>query len=256
LKRIRDFYEREALSLKDHQRKMYLGNPWNRFQHGTRLSEILKIVKDIVFRDLLEVGCAEGHYLKFIANTKDSQNLYWVGLDIAKNYLIKAKKRGCNSLILGDAHNLPFRENSFDLVLCSELLEHLVDPKRAFMETARVSRRHILISVAGENLFAYFLRILRLMKVGDPYAEGHGHINEMKISEIVFQWSPEAGCKAIRTFATCYFPIRFLRSHKAPSFLIHIIGFLDRMLGKLAVIKELATTQIALLAKSANAVES
>ena len=42
--------------------------------------------------------------------------------------------------VLGDAHNLPFPGASFDLVLCSEVLEHLKNPPQAISEFMRVLR--------------------------------------------------------------------------------------------------------------------
>lgn len=71
------------------------------------------------------------------------------------------------SWIIGDAHRLPFKDNSFDLVLCSEVLAHLPNPKEAFIEVARLSREYLLVSVASENLFYYFARRLRLVKPVD-----------------------------------------------------------------------------------------
>jgi SAM-dependent methyltransferase len=40
--------------------------------------------------------------------------------------------------VLGDAHALPFPDASFSVVLCTEVLEHLEDPKQAIKEMARV----------------------------------------------------------------------------------------------------------------------
>lgn len=40
--------------------------------------------------------------------------------------------------VVGDAHNLPFEDQSFDAVLCAEVLEHLIDPMQAISEMRRV----------------------------------------------------------------------------------------------------------------------
>ncbi len=42
--------------------------------------------------------------------------------------------------IVGDAHNLPFENNEFEVVLCTEVLEHLEDPRKALEEMRRVLR--------------------------------------------------------------------------------------------------------------------
>jgi len=43
--------------------------------------------------------------------------------------------------IVADAHNLPFKDGEFEFVLCTEVLEHLKDPKRAISEMNRVLNR-------------------------------------------------------------------------------------------------------------------
>jgi SAM-dependent methyltransferase len=53
----------------------------------------------------------------------------------------------------GDATRLPFRDGQFDLVVCVEVLEHLHDPAAGLRELARVSSRHLLLSVPHEPFF-------------------------------------------------------------------------------------------------------
>ena len=40
--------------------------------------------------------------------------------------------------VVGDAHSLPFKNDSFDVVLATEVLEHLKEPQRALNEMKRV----------------------------------------------------------------------------------------------------------------------
>jgi len=48
------------------------------------------------------------------------------------------------NFIQGDAHNLPFEDNSFDLTIMSHISEHLLNPYKAFEEAYRVSTRTIV----------------------------------------------------------------------------------------------------------------
>jgi SAM-dependent methyltransferase len=43
--------------------------------------------------------------------------------------------------VIGDVHNLPFRRDGFDLVICSHVLEHVSDPGAALDELLRVGQR-------------------------------------------------------------------------------------------------------------------
>lgn len=251
-RKIKEYYEEEALTLGNHQKEMYFGDLWNAYWHGTRLRQILKIAEKIKFTNFLDVGCAEGLYIKLLSPSIDSKDFYNVGLDIAKNYLIKTKKEAPNALlVLGDAHHLPFKENSFDLVLCSEVLEHALSPRLVLKEILRVSRKYVLLTVAGENLFHFFARKLGLVKKEDPYAcFGHGHIHEMKISEIAVSWARQLSYKCLHFTVTCYFPISFLRKHKASALIIPMLRTADKILGKIPIIKEFGAVQLALLRKN------
>ncbi len=48
---------------------------------------------------------------------------------------------------------MPYKDKEFDLVLCTEVLEHLEDPKRALKELIRVSNKYLVLSVPNEPLF-------------------------------------------------------------------------------------------------------
>ena len=252
MEKIKEYYEREAQELEDHQEDIYFKNPWNIYWHGNRLREVLRIVEGISYTNFLDAGCAEGYYLKLLAKLCDNiDGSYAVGFDIARNYLHKAKKKVPNALLShGDVHKLPFKNDFFDLVLCSEVLEHVLYPELAFKELVRVSNKYLLLTVAGENLFYYLAKKLALVKPGDPYAEiGRGHIHEARMTETIFPWALEAGYESIESVVTCYFPLSFLQKHRVPASSIFVIRFLDRLIGKLPVIKEFGSVQIALLKK-------
>ena len=45
---------------------------------------------------------------------------------------------GLNTNVICDAHDLPFRDNSFDAIICQAVLEHVADPYRCVDEIYRV----------------------------------------------------------------------------------------------------------------------
>jgi SAM-dependent methyltransferase len=249
-RRIREYYEKEALVLSDHQRMIYFADPWNDYWHLTRLLEIMKIVRKTPFESFLDVGCAEGLYLKLLSRYSRTGSS-GSGLDLAKNYLLKAKVASpTTSLVQGDAGQLPFRKDSFDLVLCSEVLEHVPNPKEVFKELVRVSDRYIVVTLAGENLFHFVMRKFGLVKTPDPYSEaGHGHINEDRISQTIIPWSVEIGCKCLYTLTTSYFPAYFLKIHRVPSSFVSLIKLADKIINRIPVLSEFGATQIAFLGK-------
>lgn len=73
---------------------------------------------------LLDVGCGLGYLLESLGGEYET-----VGLEYDIESLKNNKKRGLVNMVQGDASYIPFARESFDVVLCSELLEHLPDGK-------------------------------------------------------------------------------------------------------------------------------
>jgi len=104
---------------------------------------------------ILDVGCGDGTITNILAKNYDV-----TGLDISKEALkyVRAPK------VIGNCAALPFPDSSFDLVLASEVLEHLPLGvfERTLAELERVSKKYILISVPyNENLREYYTKCER-----------------------------------------------------------------------------------------------
>ncbi len=102
---------------------------------------------------ILEVGCGEGFVLSILKEVFPQAKL--LGVDISRQALDKAKQRVPQAVLeLADASKLNYDDNSFDLVVCLEVLEHLPDPTVVAQEMLRVSKKYIIISVPWEPWFS------------------------------------------------------------------------------------------------------
>lgn len=121
----------------------------------------IKATIDLIPEDvnsLLEVGCGDGR----IINRLQGKYEKICGLDISH----KALKHVKTPKVQGSLEELPFLDNSFDILICCEVLEHLPFPvyKKAIKEMERVSKKYILISVPNrENLDS---RMIKCPKCG------------------------------------------------------------------------------------------
>jgi ubiquinone/menaquinone biosynthesis C-methylase UbiE len=98
----------------------------------------------------LEVGCGEG----VIAARMQRRWGEVVALDLPDAGLRADWREVPGPRFLhASAHQLPFADDQFDLVVAAEVLEHLPDPVRGLAEMARVSRRHLVLSVPREPIF-------------------------------------------------------------------------------------------------------
>ena len=87
----------------------------------------------------LEVGCGSARLSCFLA----SKGYKTTCLDYSESALRVARKnyeitRNNGEFVIGDAKNLPFENDTFDIVLSTGLLEHFKDPKIVINEMARV----------------------------------------------------------------------------------------------------------------------
>jgi SAM-dependent methyltransferase len=108
------------------------------------------ILRDLDYRDALEVGCGAGHNLELLREGRSLRRLS--GADISQEALGRARARLGDSAELVEldvvADPLP---GTWDLVLCSLLLEHVADHERAVANLAAMTGRHLLLTtIAGD----------------------------------------------------------------------------------------------------------
>jgi SAM-dependent methyltransferase len=135
----------------------------------------------------LEVGCGEGVIADKLQRRADEV----VALDLPDAGLRAWWQRYPGPRYLhGDAHHLPFEDGQFDLVVAVEVLEHLHDPVQGLREMARVSRRHLVLSVPREPIFRG-CNLVALRYVAD-LGNTPGHLNH---------WSKRGFAKFVSTVA-------------------------------------------------------
>ena len=84
---------------------------------------------------VLDLGCGTGVVLSELQAAATP-----VGLDMSPLALLFCRKRGLESLALGDGTAMPFRAESFDAMIGLDVFEHIEDDARAFAEAFRVLR--------------------------------------------------------------------------------------------------------------------
>lgn len=103
---------------------------------------------------VLDVGCGNGFFTYYLSALSDT-----VGLDYSRHLLAL---NPCSPLVQGSALSLPFKDNTFDIVICSNLLHHLEKPLSAVDEMKRISRRFVVMVEPNRNniLMALFSAIV------------------------------------------------------------------------------------------------
>lgn len=177
-------------------RKHTSKNPLQKFFIRRFFRTLIKELKRIHPKTVLDVGCGEGFTLEKIRKNNIGKKLE--GVDFF-NEAIKLGRQTHPYLTLkqGNIYKLAYKESSFDAVLCTEVLEHLEYPEKAVKELYRVTRRWCIISVPNEPIFriSNFLRGKNLSRWGNDI-------------EHIQHWST----KGIAGLVGKYFKVRVIRT--------------------------------------------
>lgn len=124
----------------------------------------------------LEVGCAQGYYLKKVQ--KFTKKIY--GIEVVEEFAKTAMKTGAKVKV-ASATNLPYKKEEFNYVLCTEVFEHVPKWEKAVKEIHKVlaKKGRAVITVPLEH--SYFWKAFSLIY---PPEEFRGHINLVTADDI------------------------------------------------------------------------
>lgn len=119
-------------------------------EHRVRYSWAASLAED---RDVLDAGCGLGWGTALLAERARGAT----GLDLSPVSIEEAEREygGLANFREGDLLDIPFGDDSFDLVVCFEAIEHIEDPDRVLDEMRRVLRPDGLLLASSPNRGVY-----------------------------------------------------------------------------------------------------
>ena len=136
------------------------------------------------YHDLLDCGCGTGPMISLLYDKDPTK--HYTGLDITPRMIEVGRAKGLAGVewVVGDCENLPFEENSFDVVICSNSFHHYPNPQRFFDSVKRVLRpggRLILQDYTAPKLILWLMNHTEM-----PLANlaGHGDVAARSLDEI------------------------------------------------------------------------
>jgi len=136
--------------------------------------QMLRDLSDLQINSILDAGCGEGYTLDRLLKADIGLNL--TGVDYSRAAVNLGKELFPElDLKVGNIYNLQFGDDSEDLVICTEVLEHLEYPRRALGELVRVSQKYLVLSVPHEPFFSLKNLLIgrNIMRLGSS----KGHVN-------------------------------------------------------------------------------
>jgi ubiquinone/menaquinone biosynthesis C-methylase UbiE len=148
---------------------------------------LLDTAKELKPTSVLDAGCGEGFTLSRLEANHIGKKLE--GVDFFTTAIkIGTKLHPKITLKEGNIYKLPYKNNQFDLVLCTEVLEHLEDPDKALKELKRVTKKYVILSVPNEPFFMFgnFIRGKNIKRWGNDI-EHINHWNTNAFEKFVAQ---------------------------------------------------------------------
>ena len=99
--------------------------------------DIAALLESVSYEKLLDVGCGTGFLLEMLSQQKAAQ---YCGLDLSPEMIRAAEKKTIpgTEYTVGSAEALPYADDSFDVVTCSQSFHHYPHPEKAMAEVWRV----------------------------------------------------------------------------------------------------------------------
>ena len=177
-------------------------------QYLMPLDELKTLPEDTIFT-LLDIGAGTKELKKFLP-----ENIKYFSLDIQGPH---------NLLVNLDHQKIPLRDNSVDIIMCMETLEHIQNPNKVMEELKRIAKDDAWFFISMPNEYNFWLRLLYMFGVKDSMKEPfqivnkHLHIHLPRV-------------KDIKRFLSGYLDIEKVyygwNSYRAPKFLN---GFLTNL---------------------------
>jgi ubiquinone/menaquinone biosynthesis C-methylase UbiE len=186
-----------------------------------KIKDLLQLTNDDHF---LDIGCGSGYLLNQAACHTG------IGIDISdlmvKTAWENCKNNGKKFIVQSDAENLPFKNRSFNKIVSTEVIEHILRPQVLLKEIERVSKNDtvIVITIPNEKYINWIknllfsLRVHKLLfrksyrpsrRMEDAW---HLHIFDIKkFKELIIG---KFIIKKIIPIPTVFFPLRYIFSLK------------------------------------------
>ena len=120
-----------------------------------------KFIKKHVQGKVLDIGIGDGHVASLYINSKRIKEV--IGLDFSKEMLNECRKKLKIKCICGDIEALNFKENSFDTIVCSEVIYYLSSPRKFIEKCKKILKRNGKLIIILHNPRTFFLEPILVM---------------------------------------------------------------------------------------------
>jgi len=186
------------------------------------IKELYSLPKDKEYK-LLDVGAADKILQRLIP-----ENIKYFGLDIDGDYDYQVNL---------DEGKIPIKKDTFDIIVCTETLEHVLYPHKIMEEIMRVAKPNAIFILSMPNELNFYIRLQYLFNVKSevqmPFQTilKHGHIHTPRVKDIIKFFSNYVEIKKIHY---CWYSRNFSRTEGIKK---NGLFILDKLFNNLAKVR-------------------
>jgi len=144
---------------------------------------------------IFDIGCGYGDLLLELKRQNKNIDLY--GIDISKNAVDYCKKLGINADI-GNVDSMPYPDKTFDLVVMSLVIEHVIDQEKALNEVYRILKDNGRLLLTTDNV--WWLVMMQIKNIVFPWKPKYRRFQQPINDEFTY-------CRLRRLLKSCNFKI-------------------------------------------------
>ncbi len=167
--------------------KVFYDRKWKEGGYFAEEELVQKIVAMVLSESsaksrVLDVGCGDGRFINYLRQT----DLRSVGIEFSIEAAKKTQRRGL-SICLADGHILPFGDETFDIITCIEVLEHIIDYMDVLTEMKRVCTNRGKMVIVVPNFMRLNNRYMMVVGHYPDYSEHVHHFTFSRLKQVLEQ---------------------------------------------------------------------
>jgi len=151
---IEKFRSRAHYATQEEYDAIYSASPRVHEETDNSVACVTRIAADMLPGSVLDVGCGSGGLLQRLIRAHGTDRHSYTGLDFQVDADMRSRIPQVE-FIEAMAEDIPLATDSYDTVICTHLLEHILDIRKAVSELRRVAKNRLIIVVPQEREYQF-----------------------------------------------------------------------------------------------------
>ena len=144
--RAAEFRRRAPFLTEQEYEKLYRETPYVHATTDNSAACLEEIARNVVGASICDIGCGSGYLIEHLAERVPAETRL-----VGSDFIVPEAKSDRIAFIRSKIETLPFDDGEFDTVVCTHVVEHILDYRKAIAELRRIAARRLIIVVPQER---------------------------------------------------------------------------------------------------------